>query len=100
MEGVALAADDDGVAGVGAPVKADDGVKGGGDEIDDLPLPFVTPLKADDRGALARAREGGVGVRGLGVRRWVHRCSRCVFGVLQGPAAREDAPRGRIAKGQ
>ena len=48
---VGLAAGDDGVAGVGAAVVADDEVVLVGEEIDDLALGLVAPLQADDTGA-------------------------------------------------
>src|SRR5205823_4394413 len=38
------------VAGVVAAVEADHDVGAGGEEIDDLPLPFVAPLRTDDDG--------------------------------------------------
>src|SRR5262249_41050013 len=43
-----LAVHDQRVAGVVAAVEAHDHVGVGGEEIDDLPLPLVTPLGADD----------------------------------------------------
>ena len=46
-----LAAADDGVAGVGAAVVADDEIVLVGEQIDDLALGLVAPLQADDTGA-------------------------------------------------
>ena len=45
---------DDGVAGVGAAVVADDEVVLVGEQIDDLALGLVAPLQADDTGAGVR----------------------------------------------
>ena len=49
LEGLAVG--DDGVAGVGAAVVADDEVVLVAEQIDDLPLGLVAPLQADDAGA-------------------------------------------------
>src|SRR5207249_1767576 len=48
---VGAVAADDGVAGVGAAVVADDQVVGRGEEIDDFPFGLVAPLQADYAGA-------------------------------------------------
>ena len=55
-----LTAGDDRVAGVGPPLVADDKVVLLGEEIDELPLRFVTPLQTDDAGAgHGRGSSGG-----------------------------------------
>ena len=43
----------DGVAGVVAALVACDDVEGGGDQVDDLPLPLVAPLAPDDHDGVA-----------------------------------------------
>ena len=43
-----LAVHDDGVAGVGPALVADDDIVLLGEQIDDLPLGFVAPLQSDD----------------------------------------------------
>ena len=43
----------DGVAGVVAALVARDDVEGGGDQVDDLPLPLVAPLPPDDHEGVA-----------------------------------------------
>jgi hypothetical protein len=62
-----LAAVDDGVAGVGSAVVADDAVEGLAEQIDDLALGLVAPLEADDTGRTHRiplaARPGRAGRR-------------------------------------
>src|SRR5205085_10727153 len=50
-ERVGRALADDGVAGVGAAVVADDEVVAVGEEVNDLALGLVAPLEADDTGA-------------------------------------------------
>src|SRR5579863_8223959 len=47
LEHVAVFADDDGVAGVVSAGDARDVVERSGEIVDDLALPFVTPLRAD-----------------------------------------------------
>ena len=47
-EGEALAVDDDGVPGVVAALVADDHVHLLGDEVGELPLPFIAPLRSYD----------------------------------------------------
>ena len=53
---VFLAADADGVPGVGAAAVADDDVGVLGEEIDDLALALVAPLEADDNGISLQER--------------------------------------------
>lgn len=43
-----LAVDDQSVSGVVTTLKAHDGVRTLGEEVDDRTLPFVTPLRADN----------------------------------------------------
>ena len=50
VQDVLALADDDGVAGVVASLVAGHDVKAFGDEVDDFPLAFVSPLRADDDG--------------------------------------------------
>jgi hypothetical protein len=69
VQGVALAVDDDGVAGVGPAVVADDDVVAVGQQVDDLALALVTPLESDDR----RVAWGPVIGTCRCWRRWSHR---------------------------
>ena len=62
-EGLALAGHDDGMAGVGAAVVADDGVVVGGEEVNGLALAFIAPLEADDGGGVWRGSGFGGGDR-------------------------------------
>ncbi len=48
MEGELATRVDDGVAGIVAALRADDDVGTTCEQVDDLPLAFVTPLAADD----------------------------------------------------
>jgi len=50
LQGVALAADDDGVTGVVPALIADDVAVLGGEQVDDLCLALVTPLGSNDNG--------------------------------------------------
>ncbi len=48
MQCIFLAGDDDGMAGIGTTVVADDVVVIRGEQINDLALAFIAPLKTDD----------------------------------------------------
>ncbi len=64
MGGIFLAADADGVSGVGAAAVADDHIGPLGQQIDDLSLSLVTPLQPDDaRILLLRGNHGSLPFR-------------------------------------
>ena len=50
MQGVALIADDDRVAGVRAAVVANNHIVSASEQVNDLALALVAPLQTDDRG--------------------------------------------------
>jgi hypothetical protein len=54
MEGEAIVADDHGMPGIGPAGEADDDVEVLGEQIDDLALALVAPLKAADTGITQR----------------------------------------------
>jgi Protein of unknown function (DUF3309) len=47
MQNIFLAAMNDGVPGIVSTLTADHDIGGGREHVDDIPLPFVTPLRAD-----------------------------------------------------